>query len=123
MPSPNCQIPCTVVGSEILIPDNTEDSRAYIPRSIPAGHTGTTEDLAKVLLATPRIDPRSRQPYMNERDIGLCAIMPWLGRELTNFDLMKSIVIQYPLDIRQAYALASVAHDSQTEVSWQVGAV
>jgi hypothetical protein len=46
--------------------------------------------------------------------------MPWLDRELNNFDVRKSITIQYPLDLREAKGLESVAHDTKTEISWQV---
>ena len=46
--------------------------------------------------------------------------MPWLGRDLENFGLTKALTIQYPLDIREAKGLASVAHGTMTEVSWQV---
>ena len=120
MPSPACQIPCAIVGSDLLVPLESDDCRAYLPRSIAAGHTGTSEDVAKVLLAAPNISPRSRQPYIEKRDVALRAIMPWLDRELTNFDVKMSVVIQYPLDIRHAQALASVAPGTQTEVSWQV---
>ena len=105
----------------MLLPLSTDKSQSYLPRSIAAGHIETTEDSAKILLAVPNINPRARQPYIVTRDIGLRAIMPWLDRELANFDAKRNVVIQYPLEIRGAQALASVAHGTQTEVSWQVG--
>jgi hypothetical protein len=46
--------------------------------------------------------------------------MPWLDSELTNFDVRKNITIEYPLDLREGKGLASVAHDTKTEISWQV---
>jgi hypothetical protein len=50
----------------------------------------------------------------------LRAIMPWLDRQLSGFDIRKDITIQYPLELREAKGLASVAHGTKTEVSWQV---
>lgn len=123
MPSPSCQIPSTIIPSDILLPAANDDGRAYLPTSIPAGHSATSEDSARVLLATRTISSRSRAPYIATEDVALRATMPWLDRQLTNFDLRKSITIQYPLDLREAKGLASVAPSTKTEISWQVSRV
>jgi hypothetical protein len=123
MPSPSCQIPSTIIPSDALLPLANDDGRAFLPTSIPGGHSTTSDDFAQVLLATPTINPRSRAPYIATEDVALRAIMPWLDRELTNFDVRKKITIQYPLDIREAKGLASVAHGMKTEISWQVSRI
>jgi hypothetical protein len=123
MPSPGCQIPSTIIPSDILLPLANNDGRAFLPTSIPAGHSATSEDFAQVLLATPTINPRSRESYTATADVGLRATMPWLDRELTNFEVRKNIIIQYPLDLREAKGLASVTHGMMTEISWQVNMI
>ena len=121
MPSPSCRIPCRIIPSDVLLPLANEEGRAHLPSSIPAGHSATSEESARVLLAAPTINPRSRAPYIATQDVSLRAIMPWLDRELNNFGVSKGVIIQYPLHLREAKGLASVAHGTTTEVSWQVG--
>ena len=123
MPSPSCRIPCRIISSDVLLPLANDDGLAYLPTSIPAVHSTTSEESARALLATPTINPRSRAPYFATQDVALRAIMPWLDRELDNFGISKSITIQYPLDLREAKGLVSVAHRTTTEVSWQVSRI
>lgn len=66
------------------------------------------------------IDPRSRAPYSATEDVSLQATMPWLDRQLTNFDIRKTISVQYPVELRECKGLASVAQGTKTEMSWQV---
>jgi hypothetical protein len=109
-----------IIPSDALLPLPNGDGQAFLPTSIPAGHSITSEDFAQVLLATPTINPRSRAPYTATEDVAIRAIMPWLDRELASFEVRKNITIQYPLDLREAKGLASVAHGTKTEISWQV---
>jgi hypothetical protein len=120
MPSPSCHIPSRIITSDVLLPLANDEGRANLPISIPAGHSVASEDFARVLIATPNINPQSRAPYSATEDVALRAIMPWLDSELTNFDLRKNITIEYPLDLREGKGLASVAHGIKTEISWQV---
>jgi len=120
MPSPNCRIPCTFEEADMLIPVDNEEGQAYLPTSVPAGHSATSEDSAKILISTPDIDPRSHQPYTVTENIALRATVPWLDSQLSNFDVKKSVTIQYPLEVRNGKGLESVANGTTTEVSWQV---
>jgi hypothetical protein len=123
MPSPSCHIPSRIIPSDILLSLANDEGRANLPVSIPAGHSVASEDFARVLIATPNINPLSRAPYSATEDVALRAIMPWLDSELTNFDLRKNITIEYPLDLREGKGLASVAHGTKTEISWQVSKI
>jgi hypothetical protein len=120
MPSPSCQIPSRIIPSDILLSLANDRGRANLPISIPAGHSAASEDFARVLIATPNINPRSQAPYSATEDVALRAVMPWLNSELTNFNVRKNITIEYPLDLREGKGLASVAHGTKTEISWQV---
>lgn len=120
MPSPSCQIPTAVVPSDILLALPNNDGQAYLPTSIPAGQSVTSEGFALVLLATPTIDPRSRAPYTATEDVSIQATVPWLDRQLKNFEVRKTICVQYPVELRECQGLASLAQGMKTEISWQV---
>ena len=120
MPSPSCQIPIVVVPSDILLALPNNDGQAFLPPSIPAGQSATSVDFAQVLLATPTIDPRSEGPYSVTGGISLQATVPWLDRQLPNFEIRKTITVQYPVELRECKGIASLAQGSKTEISWQV---
>jgi len=120
MPTPSCQIPCTFEDVDMLIPTGGRGSHAHLPTSIPGGHSATSGGFAKALIRPPAIDPRSRQRYVSTLDISLRATMPWLDRRLDNFDIRRTITVQYPLKLQGTNGLETVAHGTMTRISWQV---
>src|SRR5437667_9733508 len=107
MPSPTRETRIEIDASECLqsLPGN--DGLAYVP-SIPAGHTLTLPGSVKVLIREPDRVTHGSQAYKVATTIALKATMPGLNRRLDNFNLQKSIEIQYPLELQQIDYLQSV---------------
>jgi hypothetical protein len=120
MPSPLCPIPITALSSEWLQAVAGEEGRTYVPSSIPAGGTATTEGQIKVLIRRPDDDPLPGAEFLTRGTLRVQAIMPHLNRKLESFDWSRSIDIQYPVMIRKIGFLPTLAQGSRSNISWEV---
>ena len=119
MPSPKCPIPITILPSAAVIPLTGEPSQTFIPSSIQPNRIATVNGSIKAKLRIPQMRA-SPEPYVFHCNISLTATMPYLNRQLDDFDVSKRITIQYPIDLREFQALPNVAQGSKTDFSWSI---
>ena len=120
MPSPVCPIPITALASEWLNPVAGKEGRTYVPSSISAGGTATTEGNIKVLIRRPDNDPAPGVEFLAVDTLRIQAIIPHLNRKLESFGWNRSIDIQYPVVIKRINFLPTLAQGSRSNLSWEV---
>lgn len=120
MPSPICHIPITVVPTDWFVPLTTDHGHVFIPSSIQAESTVTLEDSIKVLIKRNE-GPTVPGTHFSEQDVlSIKATMPWLNRELSHFDFRRTVVIQYPIELRKFENVTTLAQGSRSKFSWEV---
>ena len=120
MPSPTCPIPISVVASDWFVPVTNNDGYAFIPSSIETGTTVTLEGSLKALIRKNESHRLSGTLFSEKDVLSIKATMPWLNRELPNFDFHRSVNIQYPIELRNFHHLASLAQGSRSNLTWEV---
>ncbi|KAI0856948.1 hypothetical protein F4860DRAFT_506388 [Xylaria cubensis] len=65
-------------------------------------------------------NPETGALFIRHEAIHLNAIMPWIEREILNFDFNKVIEIKYPCELRNFQALVTVAQGSQSKLSFEI---
>ncbi|OCL06100.1 hypothetical protein AOQ84DRAFT_366097, partial [Glonium stellatum] len=120
MPSPTRPIPVTAVESDWFKPVPGDEGIAYLPISIPAGHSMTVEGSIKVLIRPNIVDPRPGVQFFSREDIVINAEMPWLKRPLPHFEYTKAVDLQYPCELRNFSNLATLAQGATGKVTCEV---
>lgn len=120
MPSPKCHIPLSVVATDWLVPLPADAGHAFIPPSINVGSTATVEGSIKVLIRRKGSPPEPGKIFSREEVLSIKATMPWLDRELPHFVFRRTLVLQYPVELRQFKYLTTLAQGSQSSFAWEV---
>lgn len=120
MPSPTCPIPLSVVATDWLVPLIGDAGHAFIPPSINVGLTATVEGSIKALIRRKDCPPEPGQIFSREEVLSITATMPWLDRELPHFEFRRTVVIQYPIELRQFKHLTTLAQGSKNRFAWEV---
>ena len=120
MLSPTCRIPITVRPSLWLQPIFDAEGQALIPSSIGAGESMTVDDPIKVLIKPNRTPPLVGSRFLEQDTLLLSAHMPWLNREMPNFEYSRTVTIQYPVELRGFNFLKTMARGSASRVAFEV---
>jgi hypothetical protein len=120
MPSPTCRIPITVRPSLWLQPVSDAEGQALIPSPIGAGESMTLDDPIKVLIKPNRTPPLVGSLFLEQDTLLLSAHMPWLNREMPNFEYSRTVTIQYPVEFRGFNFLKTMAQGSTSRVAFEV---
>ncbi|KAI1743032.1 hypothetical protein F4680DRAFT_410839 [Xylaria scruposa] len=121
MPSPTRPIQLSLVESDWFKLIDGLDGRTFLP-SIGEGSSVTIDGPIKVLIREREEHeiPETGVLFIRHEAIHLNAVMPWIEREISNFDFNKVIEIKYPCELRNFQALATVAQGSQSKLSFEV---
>ncbi|KAI9686336.1 MAG: hypothetical protein M1822_003681 [Bathelium mastoideum] len=123
MPSPACLAPITLAGeSEWFIPVEGDEGIAHLPLSIPPGFSATSEGSIKVFIRERRdteIQPVG-EIFRQQAEVHIKARWPWIGKELPDFELTKTIDIRYPCSLRGLGNLETVAQGSHNVLKVEV---
>ncbi|KAI8627526.1 hypothetical protein F5Y19DRAFT_486768 [Xylariaceae sp. FL1651] len=121
MPSPTRPIQLSRVESDWFKPVDGPDGQISLP-SIREGSSVTIDGPIKVRIREreKREIPKIGSLFTRHETIHLNAIVPWIEREISNFELNKVIEIKYPCEMRNFRALATVAPGSQSKLSFEV---
>ncbi|KAI3317030.1 hypothetical protein HD806DRAFT_551191 [Xylariaceae sp. AK1471] len=121
MPSPTRPIQLSIVESDWFKLVDEHDGRTFLP-SIREGSSVTIDGPIKVRIREREEYeiPETGALFIRHEAIDLNAIMPWIEREISNFELNKVIEIKYPCELRKFQALATVAQGSQSKLSFEI---
>ncbi|KAI1420346.1 hypothetical protein F5Y12DRAFT_773664 [Xylaria sp. FL1777] len=121
MPSPTRSIQLDMVESDWFKLVDGHDGRTFLP-SIREGSSVTIDGPIKVRIREQEDHeiPEIGNLFIHNEAIKLNAIMPWIEREISNFEFNKMIEIRYPCELRNLRALATVAQGSQSKLSFEV---
>jgi hypothetical protein len=97
-----------------------DGGHACLPSSIPAGNVEFAEESVRCRLQLPPMNARSVPPYISEQKITLQAVLPWLKQELGNFDITKSITLQFPLELKSIKVPSALAPRFGYSLRWEV---
>jgi hypothetical protein len=129
MPSPTCRIPITLAdSSEWFEPvPADEGGQTFLPTSIPAGGSASTEGTIKVRIKR-RDQCDRRLPALGARfsakdTLKIRADMPWLERRMPSFELGKEIEISHPCRLQDFQYLTSVAQGAVSMVKYKVSQI
>ncbi|KAI0454191.1 hypothetical protein F5B21DRAFT_244100 [Xylaria acuta] len=121
MPSPTRPIQLGMVESDWFKLVDGHDGRTFLP-SIREGSSVTIDGPINVRIREREEHeiPETGASFTRQEAIHLDAIMPWIEREISNFEFKKVIEIKYPCELRNLQALATVAQGSQSKLSFEV---
>ncbi|KAI0420609.1 hypothetical protein F5X98DRAFT_331382 [Xylaria grammica] len=121
MPSPTRPIQLSMVESDWFKPLFGREGWAFLP-SIREGSSVTIDGPIKVRIREQEEYeiPEIGALFICREVICLNAVMPWLEREIPNFEFNKVVEIRYPCELRNFQALATVAQGSQSKLSFEV---
>ncbi|GAW12934.1 hypothetical protein ANO14919_023070 [Xylariales sp. No.14919] len=121
MPSPTRPIQLSMVESDWFKPVFGREGWAFLP-SVREGSSVTIDGPIKVRIREQEEYeiPEIGALFICREVIHLNAVMPWLEREIPNFEFNKVVEIRYPCELRNFQALATVAQGSQSKLSFEV---
>ncbi|KAI0965132.1 hypothetical protein F4678DRAFT_467800 [Xylaria arbuscula] len=121
MPSPVRPIRLSMVESDWFRPVFGPEGCTFLP-SIGEGSSVTVDGPIKVRIREREEYeiPETGALFIRREAIHLNATMPWLEREISNFELSKAVEIRYPCELRNFQALNTVAQGSQSKLSFEV---
>ncbi|KAI0486634.1 hypothetical protein F4859DRAFT_466342 [Xylaria cf. heliscus] len=121
MPSPMRPIQLSMVESDWFKQVDGHDGRTFLP-SIREGSSVTIDGPIKLRIREREEHeiPETGVLFIRREAIHLNAVMPWIDREISNFDFNKVIEIKYPCQLRNFQALVTVAQGSQSKLSFEV---
>ncbi|KAI1750438.1 hypothetical protein F4782DRAFT_541623 [Xylaria castorea] len=121
MPSPTRSIQLSMVESDWFKLVDGHDGQTSLP-SIREGSSVTIDGPIKVRIREREEHeiPETGALFIRHEAIHLHAIMPWIEREISNFEFNKVIEIKYPCELRNFQGLATVAQGSQSKLSFEV---
>ncbi|KAK5634158.1 hypothetical protein RRF57_009872 [Xylaria bambusicola] len=114
MPSPTRPIQLYVVESDWFKPIDGQDGRTFLP-SIREGSSVTIDGPIQILIREREEYemPETGALFARHEAIHLKAVMPWVEREIPNFEFNREIELKYPCELRNIQALPTVAQGSQ----------
>ncbi|KAI0542648.1 hypothetical protein GGR58DRAFT_509987 [Xylaria digitata] len=121
MPSPTRSIQLSMVESDWFKLVDGHDSRTFLP-SIREGSSVTIDGPIKVRIREREQHeiPETGALFIRHEAIRLNATVPQIEREISDFKFNRVIEIKYPCELRNFQALATVAHGSQSKLSFEV---
>lgn len=120
MPSPSTPIFCEALSSDLVRGSQGVGDRAHLPTSIPAGNADYTSQSIRCYLDMFVTNVRSLPPYSSQQTISLRGILPWLREPLAQFDVSKSITVQFPLELRDIKVPGALTPRFAYSVRWEV---
>ncbi|KAI0108983.1 hypothetical protein GGR51DRAFT_116976 [Nemania sp. FL0031] len=121
MPSPTRPIQLSMIESDWFKLVDEHDGQTFLP-SIKEGSSVTIDGPIKVRIREweEHEIPETGTLFVSHEAIRLKAIMPWIEREISNFEFNKVIEIKYPCELGAFKALDTVAQGSQSKLSFEV---
>src|SRR4051794_3335724 len=100
MPTPALnRIPIIIEKTEWLSP-YLNDPPVFLPAGIEPGQSAYVEGSIRAFIRyVPSEMKASKEPFRFETTVRIIATMPGLNRVLPAFDIQKSIIIQYPIEM------------------------
>lgn len=80
----------------------------------------TLEGSIKALIRRNEGRRLSGKLFLENDVLSIKATMPWLNRELPNFDFRRTVTVQYPIELGNFHHLTSQAQGSRSIFSWEV---
>jgi len=124
MPSPTCRIAVTLAENSDWFEAVPADDGgvAFLPTSIPAHGSASTEGSIKVRIKTAmrRRAPQSGVRFLAKDTVRIRADMPWLERRLPSFEYSKDVEISYPCTFGNFNFLSTITQGAVSKVQYEV---
>jgi hypothetical protein len=123
MPTPAQPIPIRVVESEWFKEVEGKEGLAYLPACVQGGTTVTLDGSIKVRIRDMQMTdmpPTGKQFLITQEMIYVYATMPWVDRQIPNFESGRPVDIQFPCEFRNFNYLSAIPQGGVSPISFEV---
>jgi hypothetical protein len=123
MPTPARPIPIRVVESDWFKEVDGEEGLAYLPASVQGGSSVTLDGSIKVRIRNMELGdmpPSGKQFLVTQEMVYIYATMPWIDRQIPNFNGGRPVDIQFPCEFRNFSYLSAIPQGGVSPISFEV---